>query len=120
MGANNKGRPRINAVVQAHLIRLLVDDYHTAQDLAEETGLSPGTVRSYLRALKARKLVHIVSKEPDRGGQRSIAVWSFDPDKKDMSKPATPADRARTYRARKSANIIAQTWHGAASTATIG
>ena len=110
-----KAKPKVNATAQAHLIRLLVDDPHTVLELAEETGLSEGTVRAYLRALHKRKLVYIVDKVPDSSGQRSVALWAFGVDKRDKFKAKSQAERQAACRARKNANLLHSAWLGAPS-----
>ena len=108
-------KPKINAIVQAHLIRLLVDDPHTVADLSEETGLSSNTVRGYVQALHARGLVYLVDKLPDSSGQRSVSLWKFGPDTRDKFRPLTQRERQAACRARKRANLLHSAWAGAAS-----
>jgi hypothetical protein len=115
-----KIKTRINAFVQAMLIRSLVNDPHTAIELSLETGLSPNVVRGYLRALKRFKLIYLVDKATDGRGQRSIPIWKFGPDMWSTYVKTTSADRSRTYRARKRTRLENKALAQIRGTGTLG
>jgi DNA-binding transcriptional ArsR family regulator len=112
-------KPKINALVQAHFLRLLYDNPHTITELSEEIGLSPNVVRGYMRALRKRKLVYLVDKAPDLRGQRTIDVWHWGPDKRDRYKKTSVRDRQRNYRARKRARLENKVLAGISATGTM-
>lgn len=76
---NNTGRRviKINAITQAHLIKLLLDGDRTCQELAEETGLHYVTVLQYTRELHRAGAAHIHHYEPDSRGRHIIKVYKL-------------------------------------------
>lgn len=101
------GRVRVTALSNADLIRALVDAAgetvgYSFAELSEITGLSDTTVRDYVRALRRRKLVAVVSWGEDPKGARTIREFAFAPDKKDKPQPRmTQAERQARYRGKK-------------------
>ena len=72
---NQKGKRmiKINAITQAHLIKLLLEGTYTCQELANETGLHYVTVLQYTRELH-------------RAGAAHISGWEKDPRGRDLAK----------------------------------
>lgn len=60
----------VDAVAQAHLIKLLLDGQHTCHQLADTVGLGYNTVLRYCRELHMRQAVHIHAWAPNKVGVR--------------------------------------------------
>lgn len=91
----NKRIIKINAITQAHLIRLLMEGEHTCHDLAKITGLHYVTVLHYTRELYRARALHICAW---RDRERIYKIG----DELDVKrKTLTPAQRQRHYRERK-------------------
>lgn len=105
-----RSRPTpINALTVAKLLRMLIDENHTVQELADGTGLRPPTVGKFVRALIKENIVHIGAWEQDRYGRDTKHVYFFGPGKPaKRKKKTTSAERDAVYRARiKARNINA-------------
>lgn len=97
-------KPRVSWNCNALLMRLLWDGPHTMKELMEETGLAASTVRGYVKALRNQRLVAIVDLLPARNGNKSIHVYQWKPDSKDVRRrKQTQAERQRGYRERRAA-----------------
>lgn len=100
------GRVRITALANADLLRALFEAERDGvglsyAELAEVTGLSETTMRDYIRALRRRKLVPVVSWGEDVKGARTIREFAWGPDKKDKPQPRmTGAERSARYKAK--------------------
>ena len=107
---NNKGRRviKVNALTQAHLIKLLLDGEMDCKELAEETGLHYVTVLQYTRELHRAKAAHICKWLPDDRGVCTIKVYKLGT-RHDARRPKlTDAERqARVREARKKLNDAA-------------
>jgi predicted ArsR family transcriptional regulator len=101
---NNKGRriKKINGFTQARLIKLLFEGIYSCQELAEETGLHPTTVRDYTRELHRAKAIHICAWEKDSRGRDVIKIYKIGEAKDAKRHRLTDAERQRAYRAKKS------------------
>lgn len=97
-----RSRPTsINALTVAKLLRMLIDENHTRQELADGTGLRPPTVGKFVRALIKENIVHIGAWEQDRYGRDVTHVYFFGPGKTaKRKKRTTSAERDAVYRAR--------------------
>ena len=100
---NNTGRRiiKINAITQAHLIKLLLDGDRTCQELAEETGLHYVTVLQYTRELHRAGAVHIHHYEQDVRGRHTLKVYKIGKAKDAKQIRLTPAERQSRVRSRK-------------------
>ena len=76
---NNKNRRiiKINAITQAHLIKLLLEGTYTCQELADETGLHYVTVLHYTRELHRAGAAHIASWEKDLRGRDLVKIYKL-------------------------------------------
>lgn len=88
---------KINAVLQARLIKLLLEAPHSAKELALETGLHYLTCLDYLRALHKEKAAYIAAYAPDTQGRHSIKQFALG------SKP--DAKRIRLTQAQRQARV---------------
>lgn len=97
----------INALTVAKLLRMLIDENHTRQELADGTGLRPPTLGKFLRALIKEQVIHIGAWEQDKYGRDVAHVYFFGPGKTaKRKKRTTSAERDAVYRARIKARKI--------------
>lgn len=105
---------KINAFSQAQMIKLLLDGSHTAQDLADATGLHYVTVQQYLRELRRAGAAHINAWEKDSRGRDVIKVYSLGAGKDKRRERLTAAERQERSRAKRKASQMAQVMAGGA------
>lgn len=76
---NAKGKRliKVNALTQAHLIKLLLDGDRTCEELAEETGLHYVTVLHYTRELHRAGACFIHHYEKDVRGRDNSKVYKL-------------------------------------------
>lgn len=101
----NKGKRiiKINAITQAHLIKLLLEGTYTCAELAEMTGLHYVTVLQYTRELYRAKAVHIADWGPDSRGQAKIKIYKIGR-AKDAKRPRlSEGEKQARYRAKMQA-----------------
>lgn len=92
---------RINAILQARMVKMLLYESVSAHDIAEETGLHVTTVSRYLRELHRAKVIHVIDWEKDSRGRDVTAVWRLGRNKPDKPRHRmTQAERQAAYRAR--------------------
>ena len=74
----------------------------TVPDMADESGLTEASVRSYVRALRKRRAIHVAAWEHDTYGRQSLAAYRLGrkPDAVRVP-PRNRAEIARHYRARR-------------------
>jgi hypothetical protein len=115
------GKTRISWVSNAALLRCLVDGPHTVPELCEETGLSEGVCRGYVRLMNQRKLVYVCAWLPSRQGAPVIRQWRWGPDKPDAPRPRrqTQKQRAARYRERTRRAKLQATMQGTADWRTL-
>lgn len=98
------GRSRINATMQAHILRALFEGPHTAKELVEVSGGGIVTIRAYIRALRLAKLVRVAEWHEAPNGALVVQAYMWAPDKTDARQPKKDAlQRSREYKARKKA-----------------
>ena len=92
---------RINASSNARLMKALMDNDMTYQEMADHVGLHYLTVARFMRELHKQKVIHVAEWRRDARGCASEKVWGFG-EERDAKKPAPlgPA-RVRIARARK-------------------
>lgn len=105
---------KMSAVLQARLIRMLIDGPCTIQDLADETGLHPVTCQEYCRELRRAGAAHICAWEKDSRNRDSIKVYKLGPGKEAKREKLTPAQRQARVRAKKAAAALLLVTGGAA------
>jgi predicted transcriptional regulator len=95
---------KLNAYVWGDIINLLLVGASN-REIAEETGLTPDTVREYTTVLhKKKKAVHIDSWDSDPRGAMTVAVYRLGPGKDAKKpKPRTATQRKQAQRARERA-----------------
>ena len=100
---NPKGKRqiKINAITQAHLIKLLLDGTYTCQELADETGLHYVTVLQYTRELHRAGAVHITAWEKDARGRDLAKIYKLGEGNDKKRHKYTQAERQIAYRAKK-------------------
>ena len=92
---------RINASSNARLMKALMDNDMTYQELADHVGLHYLTVARFMRELHKQKVIHVAEWRRDARGCASAKVWAFG-EAKDAKKPAPLGrTRMRIARARK-------------------
>lgn len=89
---------KVNAYSYAKLVQLLTLAPHSAQELADETGLHVHTVREYVRELVKAGVVRVASWQEDARGRCTIAEFELS-SKPSVKRPRlTAAQRAARYR----------------------
>ena len=93
---------RLGARTAAKVMRMLWDTQCSVRDIREETGLAESSIRDYIAALRALKLVHICGRGMAVDGIRRVALYRFDPGKPDfVLKRKNGAERSADYRERQ-------------------
>ena len=104
MGASRK-YIRVNALAQAHLVRLLLEGDVTCHDLAEEAGLHYATVLQYVlqyvRALRKVGVVHVTGWLPDSLGRHTTMVLRLGKGKDAPRVRKTKAEKMQQYHKRQ-------------------
>lgn len=95
------GRPRLNAVLYAMLLEELVAGPTTLHALCEVTGFERKTVRSILKAMHDRKLVHLSGYDKDSRGRAIVPVWTFGRGRDAKRQPKSHAENCRSFRERE-------------------
>lgn len=100
---NNKSKRiiKINAITQAHLIKLLLDGRFNCQELADETGLHYVTVLQYTRELHRAGAAYICRWEKDRRGRDIKKVYKLGEGRDAKRQKQTPGQRQANCRARE-------------------
>lgn len=99
----NKNRRiiKINAITQAHLIKLLLDGTYSCAELAEHTGLHYVTVLHYTRELHRAGAAHIASWEKDLRGRDLVKIYKLGAGKDAKRHKYTQAERQAAYRTKQ-------------------
>ena len=102
---SNKGKRviKINAITQAHLIKLLLDGLYTCYELADLTGLHYITVLHYTRELHRAGAAYVFDYEQDSDGRDRERIYKIGVGKDKPRRKLTATERQRLYRARKAA-----------------
>ncbi len=92
---------KINAILQAQLIKLLLEGTYTCQELADMTGLHYVTVCQYTRELHRAGAAHISGWEKDNRGRDLAKIYKLGEGKDKPRQKKTQAERQIAYRAKK-------------------
>lgn len=92
---------KVNQVMYAKTMRVLLDDPVTAYDIAHETGMHIITAQELMRTFKRHKVVHICEWEKDRLGRDVTPVYKLGAGKDKPRHRFTTAERTARYRAKK-------------------
>lgn len=103
---------KVNAIMQAELIRLLLEGTYTCQELAELSGAHYVTVLHYTRELHKRGAAHICMWEKDKRGRDLVKIYKIGAGPDAKRKKATAAERQRRYREKKKAAEMTQVMAG--------
>jgi predicted ArsR family transcriptional regulator len=100
---NPKGKRmiKINAILQAKLIKLLLEGTYTCQELAEMTGLHYVTVCQYTRELHRAGAAHISGWEKDQRGRDLAKIYKLGEGRDKPRQKKTQAERQLAYRTKK-------------------
>ena len=100
---NQKGKRmiKINAITQAHLIKLLLEGTYTCQELANETGLHYVTVLQYTRELHRAGAAHISGWEKDPRGRDLAKIYKLGEGNDKRRHRKSDAEKQVAYRAKK-------------------
>lgn len=96
-----KRQIKINAILQAQLIKLLMEGTYTCQELADETGLHYVTVLQYTRELHRVGAAHIAAWEKDPRGRDLAKIYKLGEGNDKKRQRKTQAERQIAYRAKK-------------------
>ena len=88
----------------ALLMRELIDGPCTFSDLKDALGLADSTLRIYLKALRAKRIIHISLWERDGTGRAQLAVYAFG-DRDDACRPPPYSQAEKSARWRSSYHI---------------
>lgn len=109
---------KVNAMSQAHLIKLLLNGQHTCYELAQETGLHYVTVLQYTRELHRAKAAHICRWDKDTRGRDMLKVYKLGTARDAKRSRMTSAERQRVCRERaraaEQAAMLNSVWRAAA------
>ena len=97
----NKRMIKINAILQAQLIKLLLEGTYTCQELADMTGLHYVTVLQYTRELHRAGAAHIAEWEKDWRGRDLSKIYKLGAGRDKPRQKKTQAERQIAYRAKK-------------------
>jgi len=92
---------KINAITQAHLIKLLLEGTYTCQELADETGLHYVTVLQYTRELHRAGAAHIAEWEKDPRGRDLAKIYKLGEGNDKRRHRKSDAEKQVAYRAKK-------------------
>lgn len=104
---------KINAVLQAQLIKLMLEGTYSCQELADETGLHYVTVLTYTRELHRAGAAHISMWEKDDRGRDIIKIYKIGVGKDAKRYRSTSAERQRRLREKRKAMAMNQMLAGA-------
>tara|TARA_R110000868_G_scaffold379194_1_gene644967 strand:+ start:111 stop:533 length:423 start_codon:yes stop_codon:yes gene_type:complete len=97
-------RTKVNAGVYAVMVFQLIEGA-TVQDIVDESGLSPATVRKYVNAMYNAQALRIIRWDMNTAGRRNVAVYKLEirsSSNKNAKRPTlTPSERQARYKARK-------------------
>ena len=91
---------KVNALSQAHLVRLLFEGGYSRVELAEKSGLHYATVVEYIAHFRKVKIAYIDDYLPDALGRMAVPAFKLGIDQPDMKRPKklTPAQRQQHTR----------------------
>jgi hypothetical protein len=92
----------------ASIIEEFLSGPATVESLERASGMTARYINKLLRALRARKMLHIASYEPDPLGRMQVKVWALGPGKDARPKLKTKAEIQRDTRARRRSKDILQ------------
>jgi len=92
---------KTNAIMQANLIKLLLDGTHTCKELAEAVGAHYVTVLHYCRELHKAGAAHIHMWEKDSRGRDLLKVYKLGHGKDAKRRKMSSAERQQKYRDKK-------------------
>lgn len=94
---------KVNALSQAHLVRLLFEGGYTRAQLAEKSGLHYGTVVDYVAHFRKVKIAYIDEYLPDSIGRLAVPAFKLGIDQPDAKRPRklTQAQQQQRVRNRK-------------------
>ena len=92
---------KLGALSLAKVIRSLLDGPCSVPELHIASGLSKGTLHSYMRALRKERAVHICAWEKDATGRESVRVFKLGEGQDCLRSKKTKAQIARECRLRK-------------------
>lgn len=105
---------KLNAMLYARVVSLLVQGPTTVHDICAETGLHTATVASFVRELRKVGLVGIGAWERDSRGIEQIPVYEWGRKRDKPRSRMTPAQRQQLHRARRVASMLLQAMAGPA------
>ena len=105
---------KVNAMIYANLIVLMMDGAYTLHELADETGLHYLTVCQYTRAIYKAGAAHITAWQFDSRGFDSEKIYKIGPGKDAKRRKLTGAQRQARVREWQKAHKHAQVMAGKA------
>ena len=96
-----KRKVKLNALLQAKLIKLLMEGAYSCKELAEMTGLHYVTVLQYCRELHIEGAVHICMWAKDDRGRDLTKIYKLGEGNDKLRHQMSAAERQARYRAKK-------------------
>lgn len=97
---------KVNQETYALVLKALLDDPHTAHELAELSGLHSVTAQSLMRCLKKHKVVHISAWESNSRGCDATPVYKLGKGRDVPRRRQSRAEIAQRYRLRKQQKLL--------------
>lgn len=92
---------KINAVMQANLIKLLLEGTYTCKELAEMVGAHYVTVLQYTRELHRAGAAHIAAWEKDLRGRDLVKIYKLGVGRDAKRMKKTQVERQAAYRTKQ-------------------
>lgn len=96
-----KRKVKLNALLQAQLIKLLMEGAYSCKELASFTGLHYVTVLQYCRELHNAKAVHICMWAKDYRGRDLTKIYKLGEGNDKRRQQMSAAERQARYRSKK-------------------
>lgn len=103
---------KMNAVVNAKLMKLLMEGIYSCKELSSETGLAYHTVLNYCKEMYLAKVIHIGSWEECKLGRQQVKIYKFGTGKDAKRKTVSDAEASRRYYAKKKQEKLLQRMAG--------
>ncbi len=103
---------KLNAMLFARMVKMLLYDNPTTQDICDELGFAPTTVQRYLNEIRKERALHVKDWLPDQRGADTIAVWKLGRGRDAPRRPKTRAQIMEAYRQRKKQQALLQRMAG--------
>lgn len=98
MAKKGQEQVKMNPILYAKMLKLMMDGTRTVREIADETGIHYLTACHYTRALHDAGVAHIASWETDALGRDMLKVFMLGAGKDAKRQKLSDTDRAAKYR----------------------